>query len=168
MPDSRLFFNSLNATVELPPFVNDLDDVLENMCRQKSMDILSDVSLGIKNPVEGLTLFLKMMNEALLSLKKGAHLEQDPKALSQHSFLKPRSINPKLLDFVTKGTLSTTYSTENQRAEDDYIQLLLRMTPEEKALWGKSNESGKEQIYLDKILEMQEEILETRANHRIG
>lgn len=150
--------NNLNATVELPPFVNELDDVLESACRQKSIELLNDVSLGTINPIEGLGIFLKMMKDVLDDLK--------PRSLShlnRHSQFSHKRINPKLIDLVLSGTLDTTYSIENGTVSDDYIQLLLRLTPDEKMLCalGKDN---KEKIYLNKIMDIQNEILETRSS----
>ncbi|WP_284498406.1 hypothetical protein [Legionella maioricensis] len=156
--------DSLNSTVELPPFMNDLDDVLESKCKQKCLEILWEVSLGKINPVEGLTVFLKMMQDVLSDLKQQVQ-QKNPSPLFQHSFIGKRHINPKLIDLVIKGTLSTTFSNKT-KANDDYIQLLLRMTAEEKALCG--NEKNKEQLYLKKTLEMQNEILQTKSGANLS
>ena len=66
------FLDNLNSTVELPTFVNKLDDELENtyLCRKKSLDIISEVSEGKLTPVEGLTEFLKMMAQTFKDLKE--------------------------------------------------------------------------------------------------
>jgi hypothetical protein len=149
---------SLNATVELPPFVNHFDDLLENTCRQKCMEILCDVSLGTLNPIEGLSRFLKMMSDILNDLKQNAdHKSQS--ALSRHSLMKHQTINPKLIDLVAKGTLRTTFSKQTETVTDAYIQLLLRITPIEKLCC--ANNEQIEKLYMDKMMVMQNEILHT-------
>ncbi|BCA96623.1 hypothetical protein TUM19329_29840 [Legionella antarctica] len=157
--------DSLNSTVELPPFINALDDILELACRQKCLEILADVSIGKINPVEGLTFFLKMMQDVLTNLKQQA--EHKNSSLLQHSLIRKKQVNPKLLDLVIRGTLSTTYSDQTKSAAGDYIQLLLRMTPEEKALCGNS-EKSKEKLYMEKMTEMQREILQTKSSSNIA
>ncbi|KTD09081.1 hypothetical protein Lgra_2316 [Legionella gratiana] len=153
--------NSLNSTVELPPFVNDLDDVLENTCRPECIEIIRRTSIGEINPIEGLTIFLKMMHDVLEDLKEKAE-PKSPSSLSHHSVLKQKSMNPVLIDLVTTGTLSNTFSDETQTVMDEYIQLLLRMKPDEKKLCEKKG--NKEKIYLKKITEIQEEILYSKRN----
>jgi hypothetical protein len=154
--------NNLNATVELPPFVNELDDVLESACRQKSIELLGDASLGTISPIEGLSIFLKMMKEVLDDLKSQS-TSRSMSHLNRHSQFSHKRINPKLIDLVLSGTLKTTYSTENESVSDDYIQLLLRLTPDEKKLCA-INKDNKEKIYLNKIMDIQNEILETRSS----
>ncbi|CAM2954659.1 Uncharacterised protein [Legionella steigerwaltii] len=147
------FMDSLNSTVELPPFVNDLDDLLENSCREQCMSILRAVSLGITNPITGLAQFLQIMNTTLKKLKEDA--ENKSQSDSSHS------INPNLIDLVIKGTLSTTFSSQTQTATDAYIQLLLRMTPAEKALC--KDKLSTEEMYMEKIMELQDEILNSKS-----
>ncbi|KTD51298.1 hypothetical protein [Legionella quateirensis] len=153
--------DSLNSTVELPPFVNELDDVLEHLCRQKSLELVGQVSQGTLNPIEGLELFLKMMKDALTELKQSAD-KRIPSAVLQHSLSGQKYINPKLIDLVMRGTLRTTFLTDTDTVSDEYIQLLLRMNPEEKALSEHNNET-RQKLYLDKIADMQKEILETKS-----
>ncbi|AWN75034.1 hypothetical protein LEAN103870_18160 [Legionella anisa] len=155
------FMDSLNSTVELPPFVNDLDDLLENALREKSLTILREVSLGTINPITGLTQFLQIMSTVLKDLKEDAENKSKP-GLSQHPLIKQRPITPKLIELVRTGSLSTTYLPQTQTANDAYIQLLLRMTPEEKASC--KDECSKEKVYLNKITELQNEILHTKSN----
>jgi hypothetical protein len=156
------FMDNLNATVELPPFVNHFDDYLESICRQKCMDILCDVSLGTINPIEGLTRFLKMMNDVLNDLKQNAaHKSQS--TLAQYSLIKHQAINPQLIDLVLKGTLYNTFCKETETVTDVYIQLLLRITPIEKL--GCSDKDKKELLYMDKMMSIQNEILHTRSQH---
>lgn len=155
------FLDNLNSTVELPSFVNDLDDVLENTCRPQCLEIIRRTSIGEINPIEGLTIFLKMMHEVLRDLKEKAE-PKTTSCFSQHSFLKQKSINPVLIDLVTTGTLSDTFSDETQTVTDEYIQLLLRMKPEEKKPCEKKG--NKEKAYLKKITEIQEEILYSKSD----
>ena len=98
--------DSLNATVELPPFVNDLDDVIENSCRQKCLEILQDVSIGRINPVEGLNKFLNIMQDSLKDLQDQNELSEQSDLL-KHSVIRPNKINPRLIDLVIRGTLRT-------------------------------------------------------------
>ncbi|QLZ69860.1 hypothetical protein FOLKNPGA_02660 [Legionella sp. PC1000] len=155
------FMDSLNATVELPPFVNDLDDLLENALREKSLNILREVSLGVINPVRGLTQFLQILSTVLKDLREDAE-NKSKSALPKHPLIKQQSISPNLIELVRTGSLSTTYLPQTQTANDEYIQLLLRMTPEEKASF--KDEHSKEKIYLNKIMELQNEILHTQSN----
>ena len=153
--------DSLNSTVELPPFVNELDDVLEHMCRQKSLELIGRVSLGTLTPIEGLEVFLKMMRDALTELKQSAEKRQQS-SLLQYSLSGQNYINPKLIDLVMRGTLRTTFLTATDTVSDEYIQLLLRMNPEEIVLSEQNNDT-RQKLYLDKILDMQKEILETKS-----
>ncbi len=153
--------NNLNATVELPPFVNALDDVLENACRVKSIELLQDVSVGTINPIQGLCLFLNMMKSVLEDLKR-QNIRSVMSPLNQHSQFGHKAINPKLIDLVLAGTCDTTFSEVEETVSDDYIQLLLRLTPEEKELCVTKPEN-KEKIYINKMMEMQHEILNARS-----
>ncbi|MCW8419349.1 hypothetical protein OQJ18_00775 [Fluoribacter dumoffii] len=152
--------DSLNSTVELPPFVNDFDDLLENLCREKSLNILHKVSAGTLNPITGLTQFLQIISGVLKKLAEDAN-RKSQSCLPQCSLMKPQ-FNPKLIELVRTGTLATTFSFQTQTASDAYIQLLLRMTPAEKVLC-KGNRN-KEKMYLDKIMELQQEILESKSS----
>lgn len=153
--------DSLNSTVELPPFVNKLDDVLESMCRQKSLELIGKTSLGSLNPINGLTAFLKMMRSALTELKQSAS-RQARSALVNHSLSGQNHINPQLINLVMRGTLHTTYLPETESVSDEYIQLLLRLKPEEKALCERDKET-RITLYLDKIADLQKEILEAKS-----
>lgn len=155
------FMDSLNSTVELPPFVNAFDTLLENRCRQKCLVILGDVTTGKINPIEGLNFFLKMMQDILQDLKQQAEQNKHSELLG-HSIIKQPKINLKLIDLVLNGTLHTTFSNETQNVADDYIQSLLRMTLEEKEIC-KNNKMSKEKLYLEKIIEIQNEILQSKS-----
>ena len=69
-------------------------------------------------------------------------------------------INLKLLELTKTGTLERTFVEKTQVASDDYIQSLLRMTPEEK-MGCQRSQSVKEGYYLEKIWQIQDEILHT-------
>lgn len=154
--------DNLNATVELPSFVNDLDDVLEKMCGNQCFAILRNVSLGAINPIEGLNQFLKEIQTALLNIKKQVETNQCSN-LVRHSFVGKKEFNCKFIDLVLRGTLKTTFSQENQCVSDDYLQMLLIMTQQEKELC-KKDDGSKETVYLKKIIEMQEEVLQPESN----
>lgn len=154
------FMENLNATVELPSFVNDLDDILENGCRKKSLKILADVSSGALNPIEGIHLFLKTIETVLTDLKKQA--DKENLIPLQHFFIGKKFSNSKLIDLVIHGTFSTTFDDKTQSIKEEYIQLLLRLTPEEKSSC--LDEESKTIIYSDKFMSIQKEILETKWN----
>ncbi|WP_133128696.1 hypothetical protein [Legionella nagasakiensis] len=155
--------NSLNSTVELPSFVNHFDDLLESACRESCLKILDEVSVGIINPIEGLSAFLNMMQDTLNNLKCQTERERHS-AVARHSLIGSRGITLKIIDLVTQGTLSTTFAAGEKTASDDYIQLLLRITSEEKALCAKS-ERLKNKLYMERMAEIQNEILQTKSVH---
>ena len=153
------FLESLNATVELPPLVNLFDDILESICRPKSMAILRHVSLAKITPIEGLVSFLGMMNIILQDFKRQASSEKYT-SLSYPNLTGQRYVNPKLIDLIIEGTLDDVYDNESNMVNDPYVQLLLRMTSDEKKRC-KQNSKHKEKIYLEKIMAIQREILES-------
>ena len=63
--------NSLSSTVELPGFVNKLDDELETTCkcRETGLNILQQVSLGHISPIDGMNQFFKMMEKAFSDIE---------------------------------------------------------------------------------------------------
>lgn len=150
------FMDSLNATMELPPFVNQLDELIEGACRPKCMKILTAVSYGKINPIEGLTLFLQMMKEFLDDLE--AQAEHDHYlGIGKHSFFTNDALNQNLIHLVMKGTLSTTFVNWTKTVSEEYLQMLLRLTPAQKRLC--NEEQLKERIYLAAIRRIQTEIL---------
>lgn len=142
------FMNNLNSTTELPPFVNNFDDTLELQCREKALDILRTVSLGINNPIEGLTLFLKLLKNVLDNLKQEAVTKKD-------------HFKSELIDLMMQGTFSTHFNEETLTVNDEYIQLLMNLTPEEKKQC--LNKQKQHEIYLEKFIDIQNEILATKA-----
>ncbi|RUR09877.1 hypothetical protein [Legionella sp. km772] len=155
---------SLNSTVELPPFVNAFDDILESICRPQCIKILQKVAVGELNPIQGLHHFLTMMNSLLSDFERQA-AAKTYSGLS-HSFFSSSSpyVSPKLIALVSKGTLNSTFIEGTSTVNEDYVQLLLRMDPEEKAVCRK-NAKEKEKLYAKKFAELQEEIL---SSVRIG
>lgn len=158
------FLENLNSTVELPYFVNAFDDFLETICRPKCMDILRAVSSGRLNPIQGLEKFLIMMNSVLISFQKQA-ASKGYSSLKYSTLLARPYVQPKLIDLVIKGTLSTTFSAKTSSVNEEYVQLLLYMTPAEKELCATEPEK-KAKLYLDKILERQSEILKPKNSPR--
>ena len=152
--------DNLNATVELPSFVNDLDDVLEKMCGNKCFAILREVSLGTINPIEGLNQFLKEIQRVLINIRQQIETNNCSN-LIRHSLIGKKEDNIKLINLVLRGTLRTTFSEQTQCVIDEYIQMLLRMSEQEKELLKKNGECN-EALYLNKIIEMQDEILQTK------
>lgn len=153
------FMESLNSTMELPPFVNAFDDLLESICRAHCMEIIQDVSVGKINPIQGLTLFLEMMNTLLDDFKQQA-TAKDYRFLAHPSLHGHPYVNPKLIDLVAKGTLNTTFS-ESRSVNPEYVQLLLRMTPAEKLFCQRNPKN--EKIYFKKMMDIREEILVTES-----
>jgi len=161
------FMDSLNATVELPASVNDLDGILENnyACREKSLDIIRRVALGQINPIEGLNGFLKMMRDVLKHIEQQTN-KNTPSTHVHHSFLKSKSINSKLIHLIKKGTLEKTFSEETESVLDSYIQLLLRINPKKNEKLT-LDDNTKKQLYLTKMAEIQDEILNTKGRHAL-
>ncbi|KTD79441.1 hypothetical protein [Legionella waltersii] len=155
------FMESLNTTVELPHFVNELDDLLEEYCRGKSIKILNQVALGQVDPIAGFTNFLQMMQDSLTELKKRGELQR--KNTGVRFFDPPKHpIRLDVLELIHKGSLGKTYSQDSKVASDDYVQLMLRLTPTEIEQCHKTKEM-KAKIYAEKILVIQKEILESKS-----
>lgn len=157
------FMDSLNSTVELPGFVNALDNFLEEKCRSKSIEILDLVAIGKLDPVKGLTCFLQMMQGALDELQELGELQGKSTGLTLFDHPK-HLVNLDVLDLIRRGTLRKTFTEETKSASDDYIQLMLRLTAEEKAECEKSP-AHKNTMYARKVLELQTEILETKSTY---
>lgn len=152
------FLESLNATIELPPFVNAFDDLLEHLCRPYCIELLGEVAVGTLNPIQGLTLFLEMMNDLLHGFQQQA--AQSDYTYLEHPLLQGHHyVNPELIDTVLKGTLASTLTPEG-RVNEEYIQSLLRMTPAERVLCRKAKG---EKIYCKKMMAMKNEILTTES-----
>lgn len=138
------FIDSLNSTTELPPFINALDDKLEALCREKSLSILSSVSSGKINPIEGLSLFLQLMKTAFEKLKLYAIVEKD-------------CFTEQVIKLFLDHTLKPYFDEEQESVTPEYIFLLLQLTPKEKTLC--FNGKQKTKIYMEKWCAIQEQIL---------
>ncbi|MDI1351998.1 MAG: hypothetical protein PSV35_04395 [bacterium] len=153
--------NSLNSTVELPHFVNAFDDVLEAISRPKCLEIISKVSLGEINPIQGLTMFLLMMQDILNDFKRNSE-QSSSSNLVKNALTSQHNMNLRLIKLVIRGTLNTTLSPSTQSASEEYVQLLLRMPPEQKNSC--TSDINKEELYMKLILSMQQEILLSKSN----
>ncbi|USQ13169.1 hypothetical protein J2N86_10780 [Legionella lytica] len=142
------FMNSLNSTTELPPFVNDLDDVIEQLCRERALVILQAVSRGSINPVEGLNLFLQLLKTSLDMIGQKACREKN-------LFLS------ELVDLVVQGSLSQRFDEETETASDEYVQMVLQLSSKEKK--DCLNRKQKDKVYTTKFAQIQTEILSTEV-----
>ena len=159
------FSQSLNATVELPAFVNAFDDILESIFRPICLAILREVSVATINPIEGLTSLLSQMDIVLQDFKQQA-ADENYAALVYPNLHMHRYVNPKLIDLVIKGTLGGSYDEASGKVNENYVQLLLRMTAEEKKLCEQSSVM-KKKVYRKKILALQNEILESESSESV-
>ena len=153
---------SLNSTVELPPFVNAFDNLLESICRPRCVEILQKVAVGELNPVQGLNQFLIMMDTLLQDFERQASAKTYS-GLSHPIFSGQSAyINPKLIEVVSNGTLGSTFLEDAGTANEEYVQLLLRMNKDEKAAC-QGGAKKREKIYSKKFTELQEEILQSES-----
>lgn len=162
------FMDTMNATVELPVFANQLDSVLEgkiqhpSLFREKSLEILQIVAEGKLNPIEGLKEFLETAKNTFNLLESGKPISQTGTSyLNRQTKGAPKQIKLKLLDTEKAGT----FCYENDASFDEYIHLLLRLKPEEIAQCQNNPEYQKE-IYLQKFRSLKEEILTTPCHQQ--
>jgi hypothetical protein len=154
------FLDSLSTTVELPRVVNQLDAILEEylQCRKHCLAILRCVTLGAMNPIQGLTLFLTIMEHLLNNTnqasKKTKYSNKEP---NTYSFWGYNNIPHKLIDYVAEGTLDRTFSKQNQSVSKPYIHSLLGLFPPKTDVYGSKEIT--EQDCLDKIQIIQKELL---------
>lgn len=165
------FFDSLNSTVELPLFVNNFDRNLEgkietpSACRQSALDIIHKVSTGDLNPLEGLREFFIIMKQAFddIAGKKAMSKYGNP-YLDRDSQNSPMDIKNELLELQKIGTFKNKWCKATQDVSQEYIELLLRLTPQEKEISMRSLAKRKK-IYLNKMNEIQIEILTTKSSY---
>lgn len=156
------FLHSLNATVELPWFVNQLDDELENVCgcRTNGLKIITDVSFGRLTPVEGLNQFFLMMEQAFKDIENLKTISRKSKPyLHRDTASSPLAIKKPLIDLVTRGTFHHKWNPSTRRVENDYIEMLLRLDASEK-IQCRNSEAYRMKCYERKIAEIQLEILQ--------
>lgn len=141
------FMDSINSTIELPAIVNKFDDELENTysCRKKSLEIIRQVSLGKINPIQGLNQFLNMMHMTFNLIPSSS------------------PVKDKIIKLEKQGTFVGKFSSD-LTVTDEYIELLLRLTNQEK-IASLKKAGNKIIIYLGKIKELQHEILNTKSQH---
>ncbi len=163
------FMCSLNSTVEVPTFVNDLDQELEGKdisrpsdCRRSALTILQDVSNGKLNPIEGVTEFLKVMKITFHKLKErlpiNNHNETEP-YLDRDTATAPKAIKFQLLALAEKATLQIIWLEEKRQVNEEYVQCLLGLTKDRM----RAN-PNKTEIYKKRIMELQYEILNSPSD----
>lgn len=148
------FMDSLNATVELPAYFNELDEKIEQHyeCRKKSIDILRKVSIGELNPIQGLINFLELMKGILKQIKNEFHKCN----LIKHM---------ELVDLISDGTIAYALDEKTKSIKNEYIHLLLRLTETEKKLC-ETPPAMKEKIYNDKMDALKIEILQSKSTYQ--
>jgi hypothetical protein len=156
------FMDSLNSTVELPPYVNELDNEFENTCfgRKKSLEILTQVAQGKLDPIQGLNQFLIMMDTIF------NEIEANPFRIEKF-FCKYRKISDELLKLTKLGTLNEKLHPKKKLLNPAYLELLLRLTPEEKQA-SKTQAGLREKLFRMKIEEIQQEILNTKTSFSVS
>lgn len=152
--------DTMNSTVELPIFVNQLDSELEgkihqpSIFRKKSLDILQKVADGQQDPIQGFRQFLKIANENLASLgnndrKNNAYLLRKSGPLKE--------IKLQLLQIVKSGT-----ACDEEKKFKEYVNLLLRLTPPE-IIKSRKSIVNEKKIHLEKIYSIQKEIFASKS-----
>lgn len=151
------FFDSINSTVELPCAVNRLDWLLEHHYgfRLKCLRILYEVSLGTLNPMEGLTVFLTLMDD-ILTDSNPAKRAAKKFNLINHSMWKGRRIPDRVLVDVAQGTFGTTFKP-SKTVSLRYVDSLLRL----------SHLSPSTKDRLKQIMVLQKEILTEKKDNDI-
>lgn len=167
------FFNSLNSTLELPKFVNNLDSELEgkinnpSLFRKRSLDIMQQVANGEIDPVAGLEQFLQAIEKTfkILQEEKRNNNSGTPYLL-RNSAIAPRFIKNKLIELEKNGTFCEDGFGDSQPGINEYANLLLRLRPEEIAKC-EQNKAIRQEIYLEKIYAIQKEIYTSTSNLRL-
>jgi hypothetical protein len=72
-------------------------------------------------------------------------------------------LTPELIKIVQQGTLAKTFCPTRKEATREFIDLLLRLTPEEKAA-GEKGPEARAKIQLKKMKELQTEIVTTKSS----
>jgi len=164
------FMDSLNSTVELPAFINEIDCMLEETfgCRKKAEKILQKVSEGRFNPVDGLKLFFLMMqntyekmlkSEKFLQPIKGTGFDLSPEQLIE--------LKIKALKYMRYGTFKHKWLKTSTELNNEYIYMMLRLSPKQIKKCMKNTKTNFPKILQDKVIEIQKEILETPSAHAV-
>lgn len=157
------FLDSLNSTVELPHFVNELDDELENFthCRKMSIAILNEVAQGNLSVIKGFKQFFIMLNDAFSQIEELKPLTKFGQPyLLRDTADAPKDLRSTLVTLQKFGTFHEKWSESSKFVHPPYLELLLRLTPKEKDICQHS-EKTRERIYQKKITAIQREILTT-------
>lgn len=162
------YMDSLNATVELPKFVNDFDSEIEITYsgRQKSLEILEKVARNEIDPIEGLKEFLEMLQEIFSKIESGNRFEKLIIFDKSVEHDKALTTQRDLLDLTKQGTFGKTWSKETKTVNENYIFMLLRLSKNEIAIC-KSNKEKRGVILQEKMLTLQHEIHETPSSHAV-
>jgi hypothetical protein len=149
--DGTYLQHALNATVELPGFVNKMDDALEERFegRAESLKILQAVASEKISPTDGLALFLQLMEKLFAQIEKNG---------SDNQVYPSQYVKADVLALQRFGTFTNKWRTDRRVVNDDYIEMLLRLTPEEKATCKISNKM-REECYRKKYSEIKNEII---------
>ncbi len=154
------FMDSLNSTIELPVAANRFDFLLENPlgCRKKSLEILCHVAMGYYNPIDGLTIFLKIMEQILTEHKPNKTKDRRHQFFSKHPIFSQLNIPAELITFMAQGTLETTFDAQTQMTSRTYIESLLRI-PDQKRRKGLVSDNE----LLEQMTELQLELLTPKS-----
>lgn len=152
-------WHSLNATVELPAFVNMLDDELEAMCRTQSLNIIRQVSLGMINPIEGLNKFFVILERAFSDIEHRVKISKKatPFLLRANEDC-PQKAKIQLIQLIKDATFGEKWNSETKQIEDEYIEMMLRLTTKEKIAC-QFGEEIRDSCYERQFQALQQEIL---------
>lgn len=147
------FMDSLNATIELPSYINELDEKIEQhyQCRHKAIEILREVALGKLNPIQGLEQFLIFMHKTFNTIEKNL----DALCLS-------KQIDINLIKLMRSGTFTTLFDENTKKINDDYLFMIFRLPVFEKLVCQVKPENTNK-IFTDMIFKLQLEILEAKS-----
>ena len=164
------FVNSLNATMELPAFVNKLDDELENACgcREKGLKIIQRVSRGHIDPIEGMSLFFNMMETAFREIESKRKLSKHGKPLLLRAMPEgPSSVIQSTIELQKKGTFQHCWNKNTRALTDDYLHLILNLSKSEKERCF-SDMIFRKQCYAEKIAALQNELRQPCASTQLA
>ncbi|MBA3661934.1 MAG: hypothetical protein H0W64_09410 [Gammaproteobacteria bacterium] len=157
--DRSHFMDSLNATVEVPVFINEFDYLLEvqHQGRNASFKILREVAKGKIDPIQGLTNFIMMLNEVFTSMGQNENIFEIQTPLT-------KEIKQSVVALQRYGTLINKLDVESNSVRKEYIYMLLRLTPDEITRCD-ADVKMRQKILMDKMFEMQNEIMTKPSAH---
>lgn len=120
------FEEALNMTVELPSIVNAFDGHLEGRYEptryvENCLDILNSASKGEIDPIQAMNRFFRAMNSFFLRYEKN-HIKKGKSDT--------RLTDVKVWEYEKEGTFQGA-NAETMTINDDYLYLMLRLTPNE-------------------------------------